>query len=1331
MHRLPRRRPPSATPLLSRRFASLPGGRVSVREAKARKSQERFSLEDLGAFALPERRVRNLPRIGEVWSDAPLQTVHSEQGAVKPPPAARRRRKALEQGLLVPLEEATPLEPIQDRRYPPVVQQALDNMAELGPGVVLLTRVGGFYELYFSHAEQWASRMEIKLSWKKTTAGPVPMAGFPFWLLEKYLKILVEDERVFVAICEEYPRGEDADAATGGVDVVGLQFERRIARIVTPGTLIDEEWIEQGENHFLLAVERAEEGNVGLAWADIGTGEVFVTACEPEHLAAEVARIAPREVVCAKSEQGTLLELQERPTWVVSTYELETVKPISRWAEIVDSEEDVLGLQKLKTLELMAAERLLNYVGARMPGVQVKLQAPVRRDSSKVMGIDVNSMRGLEIKATVRDGTAKGSLLHTVNRTVTRGGRRLLGNWLTRVMRGLTEAANPSTDVDVIVKRLDLVETLLNDEVLRGDIIALLKRTHDSQRIVQKISMGRGDADDMVALAQTIVVTEELLERLTNTNKKIFRSIISRISCPSELADKILNAIDEEGLMRHQIEAADVAATISETPSAADVEESSKAVEELLEEVVEAGAGKKRMRKRRISQGIENSLSRATLGEADGDDAWIMKKTASPLLGELHARLQALREAKGHLEVHLRNKLSTLICYNERGARSLSDSGLDAQSLTLKWSPLLGHFCHVKGKDVGIPGVLSVSASKTTRSFLHPEWTRLGESINNVRLRIRTEEKEVFNSILKDVKAEIRALRGNAAVLDELDVVAGFAALAQEQNLIRPRINVGTKHKIVGGRHITVEAGLRAQGQQFVGNECYVGDKETLWLVTGPNMAGKSTFLRQNALISILAQTGSFVPATYANLGIVDRIFSRIGSADNLYNAQSTFMIEMLETAQILRSATQRSFVIMDEIGRGTAPRDGTAVAAAVLKHLVEKSKCRTLFATHFHELADMVGDDRRVATWCSDVKVEKNGSWSFVHKLREGVNRESHALRVARMAGMPGEVLKDAEEILKAQAKREKRERSIIEGLEVEEKRAEKERREQLRRERERMEREALQREEEKRRKRKRREAEAKAAQEATTQQPTTHQPPSQERIKDALDAAAEQESADHQAAELSQTIITTETSKAEKEKSRREVEAARKAFAQAAKVVAEAGMKLKADAKRRELQALGEKLKEFGKGGKRRKEVKEVEAIAQVGVREEVVVGVEEVVVGEEVVVETGTLAVQEEVLEVRGESEPETLPLAKGNAVEAAEVTVKQEDIVVQIETLAEAKQEEEEEVVVAETESLPPPPPPSSATGNEAIHPAEEPLLVQEEEEEEHEAVVGRKQQAANV
>jgi DNA mismatch repair ATPase MutS len=268
-----------------------------------------------------------------------------------------------------------------------------------------------------------------------------------------------------------------------------------------------------------------------------------------------------------------------------------------------------------------------------------------------------------------------------------------------------------------------------------------------------------------------------------------------------------------------------------------------------------------------------------------------------------------------------------------------------------------------------------------------------------VRSRIRAEEQRVFNSLRDSVISHLVKLRRNATVLDELDVSCAFATLAEEKGLVRPLLNYGTTHAVVGGRHPTVEAGLLAQGRGFTTNDCSVGGDERILLITGPNMAGKSTFLRQNALIAILAQTGSFVPAAYAEIGIVDKIFSRVGSADNLYQDQSTFMVEMLETAEILRQATPRSFVIMDEVGRGTTPEDGIAVGFACLHHLYNINRCRTLFATHFHALADMTADWEKIACYCTDVE-EQGEDFSYVHRLRPGINRESHALKVARLAG-------------------------------------------------------------------------------------------------------------------------------------------------------------------------------------------------------------------------------------------------------------------------------------------------------------------------------------------
>ena len=293
-----------------------------------------------------------------------------------------------------------------------------------------------------------------------------------------------------------------------------------------------------------------------------------------------------------------------------------------------------------------------------------------------------------------------------------------------------------------------------------------------------------------------------------------------------------------------------------------------------------------------------------------------------------------------------------------------------------------------------------IKSTKSTRSFYQSEWSRLGGEIDQAKSQIRAEEQRLFQDLREQVVLNLVDLRRNAAVLDELDIACSFAVLAEEQGFVRPVMNLGTNHKIIGGRHPTVKLGLEEQGRTFVSNDCFIGGEERIWLITGPNMAGKSTFLRQNALITVLAQVGSFVPAEHAEIGIVDQIFSRVGSADNLFRDQSTFMVEMLETAAILKLATARSFVIMDEVGRGTTPEDGIAVSFGCLHHLYYTNRCRTLFATHFHALADMTQSFRNLGCYCTDVAEGHSDSFSYVHRLRRGVNRNSHALKVARLAG-------------------------------------------------------------------------------------------------------------------------------------------------------------------------------------------------------------------------------------------------------------------------------------------------------------------------------------------
>jgi DNA mismatch repair ATPase MutS len=448
--------------------------------------------------------------------------------------------------------------------------------------------------------------------------------------------------------------------------------------------------------------------------------------------------------------------------------------------------------------------------------------------------------------------------------------------------------------------------------------------------------------------------------------------MISRIqlSGPTKLVNDIKSTIDEEGLVQQH--------RIAET-------EAEKIISLAHAQGMEVEMSSPRATAKGVKKSRPTSLREHYM---DTKEIWIMKPAANRTLQKLHRELDALKSEKSELEGALKAQLG-------------------AASLSLRWTPGLGHICHVKGKDTDIVGSLrSVSSSRSTKSFYESKWTALGQRIDQAKVRIQAEEQQVFLRLRKEIVRNLAALRQNAAVLDELDVASSLATLAEEQNLVRPILNNSTAHKIINGRHPTVQGGLRQQGRNFVANNCFVGDQEDIWLITGPNMGGKSTFLRQNALVTILAQMGSYVPADYAEIGIVDRVFSRVGSADSLYHDQSTFMVEMLETASILRNATSRSFVIMDEIGRGTTPTDGVAVAYAALHHLYHTNRCRTLFATHFHSLADLSRDMPRVGYYCTDVVDDGKGGFSFVHKLKQGINRESHALKVAQLAGMPESAL-------------------------------------------------------------------------------------------------------------------------------------------------------------------------------------------------------------------------------------------------------------------------------------------------------------------------------------
>lgn len=901
----------------------------------------------------------------------------------------------LQQGAILAeaLPEIEPQNELQYPTYPTVLQGVRENMAKFKQCVVI-TRVGNFYELYFDQAEEYGPSMNLKVAYRTSTRHPpVPMAGFPFYQLDRYLKMLVLDYNQRVAISEEVP-----NTVTGKVKSSGNLFDRQVVRVVTPGTMIDEKFMDTAQNNFLLAVHVSDAtmeqsdrktANVGLAWIDLSTGDFWTAATPQALLASSIARIAAREIVL---QEDIAQDLKQEVQAILShhhdlaTYYTSNARFTSlvQWNDVFESPLTESAEAKFSPVEKLAAHQLLDYAKHQLQRIQLRLQPPSQRQDADVLSIDRHSLRGLEILETSKDGFGKGSLFHAIRRTATKSGERLLRQRL----------VSPSASLQEINSRLDLVTTLLESIELREELVQRLRRTFDVQRIVQRLTLNKGDADDMVSLAKAITETSVVHDRLLGASRSSLpegghesplTSLVQRFDLeqPLYLARIISESIDEEGLMQlhrqEDEEAAEVAATAIDA-----VQSQGEDAGDLLPK----------------SARIKARIAEGRFSDADMLEAWVMKKTASDAIGQLHGALDMLKDDRDRLQQRLQQDLK-------------------APSLTLKWAPGKGYTCHIRSASVFDRKLLEemkahmISSTKTTRSFYLPEWSKLGNRIDHARTQIRNEEQRIFTQLKQKVIQNLVQLRRNAAIVDELDVATAFAGLAHEEEWKRPVLDTSTDHQILGGRHPTVKLGLEEQGRTFVSNDCVLDAKEQIWLVTGPNMAGKSTFLRQNALITILAQVGSYVPAEYARIGIVDQIFSRIGAADDLFRDQSTFMVEMLETAAILKQATPRSFAIMDEVGRGTTPQDGIAVAFGILRHLYEINKCRTLFATHFHRLADMTDSWSKVGRYCTDIIEEESGAFIFQHQLKPGVNRQSHALKVAKLAGLPASALAAAQTML------------------------------------------------------------------------------------------------------------------------------------------------------------------------------------------------------------------------------------------------------------------------------------------------------------------------------
>ncbi len=820
----------------------------------------------------------------------------------------------------------------------PMMERYREVKAE-NPGAVLLFRMGDFYELFYDDAQNAARVLGLTLTSRdKSSENPIPMAGFPYHQLDNYLQKLIH-AGFRAAICDQV---EDPKTAKGLV-------RREVTRVVTPGTLTEDELLDPRESNFVAAVAPSKT-NLGLAWLEVSTGRFFASEIEPAVLQDELARIRPAECLVPESaaSDGDLPVkradlggpvLTARPAWCFSKDDSRRLLKEhfgTKTLEGFDVDED--------SPAVTAAGALLEYIRdtqrAALPHI-VRLESYRRQ---RHMVIDEATRRSLELTHTMRDGRREQSLLDVIDETSTPMGARLLADWL----------SSPLTDIEQINQRLDSVEELVGNLTLRDDLRELLKQMYDLQRLTSRIATGRCSPRDLVCLATTLEQLPKLRAKLAQRKAKRLQTLEQRI----DLCPEVRHAIQE--------------VVIDEPP----------------------------------------------VSVADG----------GVIRAGFNATLDELRDLS-------RGGKQWIAAYQ---AKESERTGIP--SLKIGFNKVFGYYLEVTGTHLSkVPDdYIRKQTLKNQERYITPELKEYEDKVLRAEDQSKALEQELFAKLKEDVSAHIARLLSTADALAEIDVLTGLATLAGAAGYSRPEMCQEPVLDIREGRHPVLDR-LMPSGQ-FVPNDVRLG-VETRWegeapaeprtrgeaarqeprppnsiglvqIITGPNMAGKSTYIRQAALLTIMAQMGSFVPASSARIGVADRVFARVGASDELGKGQSTFMVEMTETARILNTATERSVVILDEIGRGTSTYDGISLAWSITEYLHDETRCRTLFATHYHELTDLTRTLKHAANWHVAVQ-ENNDDVIFLHRVVEGAAGRSYGIHVARLAGVPRPVTERATAIL------------------------------------------------------------------------------------------------------------------------------------------------------------------------------------------------------------------------------------------------------------------------------------------------------------------------------
>ncbi len=759
---------------------------------------------------------------------------------------------------------------------------------------LLFFRLGDFYELFDEDAKIASRELGIVLTSrdKKT-----PMAGVPHHAVYPYIKKLIE-KGYKVAICEQV---EDPSKARGIV-------KREVVRVITPGTLVEEELLTR-ENNFLLSLVE-HNGMYGLAFLDVSTGEFLTTVVKSkDEVFAEIIKLNPVECIVPKNIDDEFLEELKKNIKVVHKIDEEKFLLEETFSLLKSCIKDFESLE-LEEACIRACGAAVSYVKeTHLKDIEFRIQ---KYSAYDYMVLDTTTLRNLEIFRNLIDGSQKGTLIEILDKTITAMGSRLLKKWLQR----------PLINVDEIERRLDAVEELKEKSYLRYEIREILKEVYDIERISSRIDFKTANARDLVALKNSLIAISRL----------------KKFSFKSRKLSELVGSLD-----------------------------TLKDVYELIDKAIV-------------------------------DDPPITLKEGGIIKSGFNKELDKLRKIKKEHETFIK-KLEE---------RERKRTGIE--NLKVGYNTVFGYYIEIsKARAKNVPNYyIRKQTLVNAERFTIPELKEREEKILACEEKIKNLEYEIFEEVRKEVSKYSKKIKNCAKIIAEIDVLASLAEVATLYRYTRPKVNNGYSIIIRDGRHPTVE-----RTTEFVPNDVVLDEDSRILIVTGPNMSGKSTYLRQIALITVLAQIGSFVPASYAVIGVVDRIFTRIGAVDDITRGYSTFMVEMIEVGKILKNATKRSLILLDEVGKGTSTKDGVSIAQAVVEYIHDYIGAKTLFATHYHEIAELEKRLSGVKNYHFELK-EADDEIVFDRKIKRGSLKESYGIKIAELAGLPREVINRAYEISK-----------------------------------------------------------------------------------------------------------------------------------------------------------------------------------------------------------------------------------------------------------------------------------------------------------------------------